>query len=223
MLDDEADSTALYEAITDPTPARIPSAKGQRYNSCIVRSSGGRSIRRAPSQPLTPSSTGSEPTDVGAVCRLQDVVHAVHLLFVPDKVLDGGDDALGLHPFDGLGGRHCLVVGFRAEAFPIPATARLPAQGPDGRSQVEIRPFPAELLAESDTAGKHQIFVPRRSRRDTGGEGRDVICGADPESTILVSLLRKANPVIAPRFPHSRPTLVFCLHGLFSFFFFFFW
>ncbi len=35
----EADSTALYEAITAPTPARTPSANGHRYSSCRVRSS----------------------------------------------------------------------------------------------------------------------------------------------------------------------------------------
>lgn len=87
-------------------------------------------------------------TDVGAVSGLKDVVHAIHLLLIPNKVLNSRNDALLLHPLDRERTSHSLEHRIRAEAFPITPTEGFPPKRSNRRPEVDVDSLSAEFLAD---------------------------------------------------------------------------
>lgn len=148
--------------------------------------------------PGTARTVSGGPTNVCAVAGHERVVHAIHLLFVADEMLEGGYHSLVLHPLDGEGGPDGLQDRVSPEALPVPATAGLPAQRPHGRTQINVDTLAAKLFADCDGSGEHEILIPGCSHRDASGEGGGMVRQADSECAILETQLREVQSEGAP-------------------------
>lgn len=146
-----------------------------------------------------------KPTNVGAVSGLERVVHAIHFLLVPNEVLYRRNHALLLDspnrqcPADSLENR----IG--PESFPAATTEGLAAERPDRRSEIDIGALALELLTQRYSTGVHQLLVPGRPGRDTGGERRSMIGRCYSESRILEAELRETKPESTAGISNTRP------------------
>lgn len=191
--------TALYAVIAEPTPALTASANGHRYNSWSVRSSDAR-------QSSCPSlNSGAKHTNVGAIPRLEGVVHAVHFLLVAYQVLYCRNDTLLLDALDGQGASDTLDNGIRAEPLPVAATQGLPPQGTNRGPEIDIGTLAPELFAQRNPSCVDQVLVPGSSSGDSSRKGRDAICRSNAQGRVLKTQLRKAKTKGAPGVSHTGP------------------
>ncbi len=143
-------------------------------------------------------------TDVRTVPRLDNVVHAKHLLLVPDKVLDRGDDSLALDTSYGLRSTNGLEHRICAEPFPDPTTQRLSPQRTNRWSQSDVDTFASEFFSQRNASSEHQALVPRSARGDTRGERGDIVCGSHSERRVLQAKLREAQTQGTARVSDAR-------------------
>lgn len=139
--------------------------------------------------------------DVSAVARLKRIVPAssascdvcrqtkhslpVHLLLIPNQVLNRRNNALLLDSLDAFHRTNSLQNGIRPKAFPTSSSLRLAAHGPNGRSQMNIDAFATKFFAHGYAAGMHQLLIPRRASCDAGWEDGDVIGEAYAQRAVL--------------------------------------
>ena len=106
---------------------------------------------------------------------LKRAVHAVHLLLVAHKMLDGGNDTLRLNALDSLAGTNCLKDGIRTKTFPISTALGFPTNGADSRSKPDVDALAASLFANGHAALVHQVLVKGCAGCDAVREHGDMI------------------------------------------------
>ena len=78
------------------------------------------------------------PTNIGAISRHDNVVHAKHLLLVANQMLDSCDDTLLLNALDCQGSELALENRVSSKALPVPATPWLTPHGANRGAEVDV-------------------------------------------------------------------------------------
>lgn len=132
-------------------------------------------------------------TNVGTVCLLDRVVHAVHLLLITDKVFDSRNDTLFLNTFNCLPSPNSLENMVGAETLPVATALGLAADGAYCRAKPDIDALAAGFLAYGDAALVHELFVKGGAHGDAVGEDSYVVCLSHAIGSVVETELREVE------------------------------
>lgn len=172
-----------------PTPTFTASAKGQRYSSCIVRSS------NMISNAL--SGTRNDLTNVCRVCRRYNIssLSPIHLLLISNKMLDRSDDSLLLNSLDSLACTDTLQRWVCSKAFPVASALWLSTDRTNRRTKPDVDAFTTSFLSNCYTTFIHQLLVESCAGCDSIWEYGDIVGKSNAIGSVVETELREANAV----------------------------
>src|SRR5947207_137179 len=99
------------------------------------------------------------------------------------------NNTLALYALYRLRATHSLQDRVGAKPLPVPTAARLPAQRPNSRSQVDVDAFTTVLGPDGNAPRVHEVFVPCCARSDARRERGVVVRVGNTKCGVLQAQL----------------------------------